>query len=134
MSKAPARRCPDCGTVNHPTVPSCECGFIFDAAHAYALGMIESHEVNELEGETLSDQRHFHLHQLTMGWFMVVGGVLALLVSPLLAFVRLWFMLLAVSSSVGLLMKGVRDVGSARRHLRILGGKGTRLPKAQLVA
>ena len=141
MSDRPrARRCPECNTVNRPTVPVCECGYVFDAQHAQALGIVRKTttaiEEHELAQETLEDQRQFQMHELTLGWFMVVGGALTLLVSValIIALARARLLIGGLAAGGALLAKGGAQVGKARRHLRALEGKDSNLPKAKLLS
>lgn len=97
---------------------------MFDAVQAHVLGISGA---ADLASESIEDQRHYHAYRQTMGWFMVVGFVLAI-VGSLLLRTLLSFIVVFVGS--GMLIKGVRMIGSGRRGLRELD---TRLPRAQLV-
>lgn len=131
------RRCPACGTVNRPTAPVCDCGHVFDAVATQALGIRPKQQGDDPDHdvslETLEDQRHYHIHRLTTGWFMVVGGGLALVVSFVLLLVGARLLVIALIASGGLLAKGVRRIGRARRRLRALEGADSTLPKAKLL-
>lgn len=115
----------------------CDCGHVFDAAATEALGIqpkrrveVDDHDVSQ---ETLEDQRHYHMHRLTTGWFMVVGGVLGVVASLVLVLLRARLLVIAMLASGGLLANGVRRVGRARRQLRALDGADSTLPKAKLI-
>ena len=125
------RRCPECNTVNRPTVPTCECGFVFDAQQAAALGISGA---SDLQSETLEDQRHYHMHRLTMGWFTIVAFVVLCLLCVALFVFGSPIMAFPAAGSVALLVKGTHMVGTARRHLRALDGGDGRLPRAKLLS
>lgn len=131
MRGVSVRRCPDCGLVNRPTVPACECGFVFDAQQAQALGISGA---SDLASETLEDQRHYHMHRLTIGWFMIVGFVLLVLVCVALFVFGSPIMAFPAAGSVAGLVKGTRMIGAARRNLRALDGTDAKLPKAKLIS
>lgn len=139
MSERPkARRCPECNTVNRPTVPVCECGYVFDAQQAQALAMVPAKlratELDDLQHESLEDQRHFHMHKLTLGWFMVAGGGVLVLASLALVLVRVRFLIGGMAVAGLTIAKGVSQVRRARRNLRALEGKDSNLPAAKLLS
>jgi hypothetical protein len=126
----PVRRCPACGIVNRPTVAACECGFVFDALQAQAMGIARRTEVDD---ESLSDQRHYHMHRLTIGWLSIGAGVLLLAAAiALIAFKSR--LLLAPGAGCAIAFgKGVHLVRASRRSLRLLDGRDAGLPRARLL-
>jgi hypothetical protein len=103
---------------------------VFDAEQARALGIVSKFD---LQSETLEDQRHYHTYRLTMGWFMVVGFVLAIVGSVALLLVSTVISIVAISGSIGLLLKGTRMIGAGRRGLRTLAANDAKLPRARLL-
>ena len=101
------RRCPACGLVNRPTVTQCECGQGFD--------------------EPPEDLRHLHVHRLTVGWMMVVGGIIGLAASVALVFVIYVFAAFPATACAGAMFKGGLMIRNAREGLRAL----PTIPKAK---
>lgn len=124
------RRCPECGTVNRPTVPACECGFVFDAEAAQALGISGG---SALQDETVEDQKHYHMHRLTLGWITIAGFVLLCLTCLLLFVLGSPIMAFPAAGSVALLVKGVRMVQTSRRGLHAIEANDRKLPRARLL-
>jgi hypothetical protein len=124
------RRCPECGTVNRPTAPRCDCGFVFDAVQAQALGISGA---SDLQHETPEDQRHYHMHRLTVGWITIAGFVMICLTLLVLFVLGSTIMLWPALASVAMLVKGTRMVTTSRRGLRALAEHDARLPKARLL-
>jgi hypothetical protein len=116
--------------VNRPTVPACECGYIFDAVQAQALAI---RGTSELQGESLEDQRHYHMHRLTLGWIAIASFALLCLGCLALFVVGHGIMVAPAAASVALLIKGTRMVGKSRRALHGLDGDDPRIPKARLL-
>jgi len=116
--------------VNRPTVPTCECGFVFDAQVAQALGISGR---SALQDETLEDQKHYHVHRLTLGWITIAGFVLLCLTCLLLFVLGSPIMAVPAAGSVALLVKGARMVQTSRRGLRALAGTDGKLPRARLL-
>src|SRR5689334_25406089 len=104
------RRCPACGLVNRPTVLQCECGQGFD--------------------EAPEDLHHLHMHRLTLGWMMLVGGVLGLLASIILVFVIGVFAAFAATACAGAMLKGGTMIRYAREGLKAL----PQIPKARALS
>ena len=129
------RRCPSCGTVNRPTAPVCDCGHVFDAAATEALGIRRKRVQpdDDLSHETLTDQRHYHMHKLTLGWLAIAGFVMLLGASVLLLVLGARISIVLVVFSFVTLAKGVRTIGRARRALRALDGNDGALPRAKLL-
>lgn len=99
-----------CGLVNRPTAERCECGHHFDEGG------------RELRG--------FLVTRLTVGWSMVICGLVLTLASVLLiVFVTFWIGVPAAIASVGLFVKGTRIVDATRQGLRDLDA----LPAARVV-
>lgn len=109
----------------------CECGFVFDAIHAQAIGLSGA---SDLAHETPEDQRHYHMHRLTLGWFAIAGFVLVLVAAGALVVLGSRIMILPTAASFALLFKGARMVGTARRGLRALAANDAKLPKAKLLS
>ncbi len=124
------RRCPECGTVNRPNAPRCDCGFVFDAAQAQALGISGR---SDLQHETPEVQRHYHMHRLTVGWITIAGFVLLCLTCLALFVLGSPSMAFPAAASVVLLVKGVRMVTTSRRGLRAIADNEAKLPKARLL-
>ena len=124
------RRCPECGIVNRPTVPVCECGFVFDAAAAQALGMSGA---SDLQSETTEDLKHYHTHRLTIGWMTIAGFVLVLLICLMLFVLGSPIMAFPAAGSVALLVKGARMVQTSNRGLLAIAANDGKLPKARLL-
>lgn len=103
---------------------------MFDAEQAQALGLSGA---SDLQSETIEDQRHYHTYRLTMGWFMVVGFVFAIAGSLALFLVSTVVSIVAITGSIGLVVKGSRMIASGRRGLRALAAADARLPKARLL-
>jgi hypothetical protein len=103
-----ARRCPMCGIVNRPSVTDCECGHTFDG---------------ERDLPTMLRSR------ITVGWFMVGGGLVLTMGAVLLALVTSLVAIGIAAPAIALFVKGTRVVDAARHGLRELAA----VPKARLL-
>lgn len=124
------RRCPECETINRPTVATCECGYVFDALQAQAMGLARRSELDE---ESLTDQRHYHLHRLTIGYLSLGGAMLLFGAAFALYALGSTVLLLPGAGCVLALAKGVQLIHTSQRHLRIIEGRDAVMPRARLL-
>jgi hypothetical protein len=103
---------------------------VFDATQAQALGISGA---SDLQHETPEDQRHYHMHRLTVGWMTIGGFVLLCLTCLVLFILGSAIMAFPAAGSVALLVKGVRMVTTSRRGLLALEENEARIPKARLL-
>lgn len=121
------RRCVECGRVNRPTAPVCDCGYTFDRAKAATLGLASG--AVDMASEPIEAQRHYYTHRLTMGWFTLIGATIGLLVSTVFLVFAFVFFVFAMSAFGGLMVKGIAMIRSGRRGLAALGD----IPTARLL-
>jgi hypothetical protein len=103
---------------------------VFDAAAAQALGVSGR---SALSDETIEDQKHYHMHRLTIGWMTIAGFVLVLLTCLMLFVLGSPIMAFPAAGSVALLVKGVRMVQTSNRGLQAIEANDGKLPKARLL-
>jgi hypothetical protein len=114
----------------------CECGYVFDALAAKAFAPKQraaGPADNDLDGETPEDQRHFHTHKLTLGWFSVIGAGVLLVFCVILLVLSARLSIIGIVASIGWLVRGVSQIGKARVALRALAAHDASIPRARVV-
>jgi hypothetical protein len=106
---------------------------VFDAEQAHALALRVKSPTSDLQHESIEDQRHYHMHRLTVGWITIAGFAMLLLACLALFVLGGMLMVIPAAGTVAVLLKGVRMVTTARRGLRALAEHDARLPKARLL-